>query len=78
MNVTKRERMTKVTIEVEFEVEDSWGANSYDSDEKDWFWNEVVPQSTVMWFSNEVGDFIAETSTFTIKQITFNTKIENN
>jgi hypothetical protein len=26
----KKERMTKVTIEVEFEVEDSWCADSFD------------------------------------------------
>jgi hypothetical protein len=66
--------MTKVTIEVEFEIEDSWCADSSNSEEKDWFWNEVVTQSTVMWFSNEAGDFISETPTFTIKQITINSK----
>jgi hypothetical protein len=70
----KKERMTKVTIEVEFEVEDTWCADSFDPTEKDWFWKQVVPQSAVMWFSNEAGDFISETSSFTIKQVTFNTE----
>ncbi len=65
--------MTKIKIEVEFEVEDGWCANSSNSDEKKWFWDNVVPTSTVMWFSNEAGDFIAESKTFTIKEISFKT-----
>ena len=66
--------MTKIKIEVEFEIEDGWCANSSDADEKKWFWDTVVPASKVMWFSDEVGDFISETNTFTIKKITFNNK----
>lgn len=66
--------MTRITIEVEFEVADVWCANSVDQEEKKWFWDKVIPSCTVGLHSNEVGDIVAETNSFTIKEITFNTK----
>jgi len=61
--------MTKIKIEVEFEVDDSlWGANSEDQDERDWFWKEILPGATLILHSNEVGDEIASTNNFTVKE----------
>lgn len=61
--------MVKVKIEVEFEIDDMWGANSSDQEEREWFWNETMPNSVILWHSNEVGDTIAETTLFTVKEI---------
>lgn len=61
--------MTKIKIEVEFEVDDSfWCANSEDQDERDWFWKEILPGATLILHSNEVGDEIASTNNFTVKE----------
>jgi hypothetical protein len=60
--------MTKIKVEVEFEVDDSlWGANSEDQEERDWFWKEILPEATLILWSNEVGDEIAQTNKFKIK-----------
>jgi len=60
--------MTKIKIEVEFEVDDSfWCANSEDQEERDWFWKEILPNATVILHSNEVGDEIASTNELKIK-----------
>lgn len=64
--------MTSITIEVKFEVDDVWCANSADQEEKDWFWNEVIPSSTIILHNNEVGDTVSQTESFTIKEITLN------
>ena len=45
--------MTKIKIEVEFEVDD--------------FWKEILPNATVILHSNEVGDEIASTNELKIK-----------
>ena len=66
--------MTRIKIEAEFEVEDTWCADSPDKQEKDWFWNEVIPSSILILHSNEGGDSVSETKSFVIKKITFNTK----
>ena len=66
--------MTRITIEVDFEIDDAWGANSYDQEEKDWFWNEVIPTSMIILHNNDVGDAVSTSKSFTIKEITFNTK----
>ena len=66
--------MTKIKIEVEFEIEDTWCANSIDKVEKDWFWDKVLPFSTILLFNHEIGDTISETGKFIVKEITFNTK----
>lgn len=63
--------MTKIKIEVEFEIDDEmWGANSTDIKEKRWFWDTVIPTSSVILNSDEFGDTISETYKFTIKEIT--------
>jgi hypothetical protein len=59
--------MTKIKIEVEFEVDDFWCANSEDQEERDWFWKEILPNATVILHSNEVGDEIASTNELKIK-----------
>jgi hypothetical protein len=59
--------MTKIKIEVEFEVDDLWCANSEDQEERDWFWKEILPNATVILHSNEVGDEIASTNELKIK-----------
>jgi hypothetical protein len=59
--------MTKIKIEVEFEVDDFWCANSKDQEERDWFWKEILPNATVILHSNEVGDEIASTNELKIK-----------
>lgn len=59
--------MTKIKIEVEFEVDDFWCANSEDQEERGWFWKEILPEATLILWSNEVGDEIASTNKFTIK-----------
>jgi hypothetical protein len=70
--------MTKIKIEVEFEVDDSlWGANSEDQEERDWFWKEILPSATLILHSNEVGDEIASTNNFTINENTEETKEED-
>ena len=74
--INQRE-MTRITIEVDFEIDDVWSANSYDQEEKDWFWNEVIPTSMIVLHNNDVGDTVATSKSFTIKQITFNTNQEN-
>lgn len=61
--------MTRITIEVEFEIEDSWCANSEHQEEREWFWGQVIPSCSVVLHSNEVGDTIGETNSFTIKKI---------
>lgn len=66
--------MTKIKIEAEFEIKDAWCAASPDKEEKDWFWNEVIPSSILILHSNEVGDNVSETKSFVIKKITFKTK----
>lgn len=66
--------MTRITIEVEFEVDDVWCPNSEDQEEKEWFWNGVIPSCMVILHNNEVGDIVSETESFTIKEITFNAK----
>ena len=60
--------MTKIKIEVEFEVDDFWCAKSKDQEERDWFWKEILPNATVILHSNEVGDEIASTNKFTVKE----------
>jgi hypothetical protein len=59
--------MTKIKIEVEFEVDDFWCANSEDQEERDWFWKEILPNATLILHSNEVGDEIASTNELKIK-----------
>lgn len=66
--------MTNIKIEVEFDIEDSWCANSKYEEEKEWFWNEVFPSSTILLHNNEIGDIISESEKFKIKEIIFNTK----
>jgi hypothetical protein len=66
--------MTRITIEAEFDIDDSWCANSKDQEEKEWFWEEVIPSCTLTLHSNEVGDTISQTDAFTIKEITFKSK----
>lgn len=65
--------MTRIKIEVEFDIDDVWCANSEDQEEKEWFWDEIIPSSTVLLHSNEAGDTISQTDAFIIKKITFNT-----
>ena len=61
--------MTKIKIEVEFEIDDEmWGANSQDIEEKKWFWDTVIPTSFIILHSNEFGTTISQTSKFTIKE----------
>lgn len=66
--------MTRIKIEAEFEVDDIWCANSPHKEEKDIFWNEIMPSSILILHNNEVGDTLSETESFVIKKITFNTK----
>ena len=66
--------MTKIKIEAEFEIKDAWCAASPDKEEKDWFWNEVIPSSILILHSIEDGDNVSETKSFVIKKITFKTK----
>lgn len=66
--------MTRITIEVEFEVDDVWCANSLDQEEKEWFWDEVIPSCMVILHNNEVGDTVSQADVFTIKEITFKSK----
>lgn len=61
--------MTRIKIEVEFEIDDSWCANSEHQEEREWFWNDVIPSCMVVLHSNEVGDTISQTDSFTIKKI---------
>lgn len=61
--------MTRIKIEVEFEISDSWCANSEHQEEREWFWNDVIPSCMVVLHSNEVGDTISQTDSFTIKKI---------
>lgn len=62
--------MTKIKVEVEFEIDDiSWGANSYDESEKKWFWDEVIPSCVILLHSNEVGDTVSETTKFKIMEV---------
>ena len=63
--------MTKIKLEVEFEIDDTvWCAASTDEDERDWFWNEVIPSCMLLLHSNEVGDIISETTEFKITEVT--------
>jgi hypothetical protein len=63
--------MTKIKVEVEFEIDDAvWGSASTDQDERDWFWDEVIPSSMLLLHSNEVGEIIAETTEFKITEVT--------
>ncbi len=63
--------MTKIKVEVEFEIDDEmWGAGSQDIEEKKWFWDTVIPTSFIILHSNECGETISQTSKFTIKEIT--------
>ena len=63
--------MTKIKIEVEFDIEDElWGANSRDFEERKWFWDTVIPTSILILHNSEVGDTISQTDKFTIKEIT--------
>jgi hypothetical protein len=62
--------MTKIKIEVEFEIDETWTPNSEDQEEREWFWNEIIPSCMVILHSNEVGDTISEATSFTITQIT--------
>ena len=66
--------MTRIIVEVEFEIDDLWCANSKHQEEREWFWNYVIPSCNVILHSNEIGDTVSETETFDIKKITFNTK----
>lgn len=66
--------MTKIKIEVEFEIKDTWCANSKDKEERDWFWDYVIPSSTILLHNNDVGDTISETKKFIIKDIIFKQK----
>ena len=66
--------MTKITSEVDFEIDDAWRANSYDPEEKDRFWNEVIPTCMIILHNNDVGAAVSTSKSFTIKEITFNTK----
>ena len=66
--------MTRITIEVDFEIDDAWSSNTYDQEEKDWFWNEVIPTCMIILHNNDVGDAVSTSKSFTIKEITFNTK----
>lgn len=60
--------MTKIKIEVEFNIDDNfWCANSKDPEEKEWFWKQILPEATLILHSNEVGDEIASTDEFKIK-----------
>lgn len=62
--------MTKIKVEVEFEIDDDmWGSASTDQEERDWFWNEVIPSSMLLLHSNEVGEIIAETNQFKITEV---------
>ena len=62
--------MTKIKVEVEFIIDDTvWCAASTDQDERDWFWNEVIPSSILLLHSNEVGDIISETTEFKITEV---------
>lgn len=65
--------MTKIKIEVEFDVDDNlWGATSEDPEEKDWFWNDVIKDSLIIFHSNDVGDSISETDKFKIVSVNGN------
>lgn len=66
--------MTKIKIEVEFEIEDTWCANSKDKEEREWFWDKILPYSTIFLHNNDVGDIISQTEKFIIKDITFKNK----
>ena len=62
--------MTRIKVEVEFEIDNEmWGAGSQDIEEKEWFWDTIIPTSVVILHSAEVGDTISQTSKFTIKEI---------
>ena len=62
--------MTKIKVEVEFEIDDEmWGAGSQDIEEKKWFWDTVIPTSVIILHSNEFGTTISQTSKFVIKEI---------
>ena len=62
--------MTKIKVEVEFEIDDAvWASASTDQEERDWFWNEVIPSSMLLLHSNEVGEIIAETTEFKITEV---------
>ena len=66
--------MTRIKIEAEFEIGDTWCADSPHKEEKDWFWNEFMPSSILILHNNEEGETISETESFVIKKITFKTK----
>jgi hypothetical protein len=62
--------MTKIKVEVEFEIDDElWGASSQDIEEREWFWDTVIPDSFIIIHSNEVGEPISQASKFIIKEI---------
>ena len=68
--------MTKIKVEVEFTIDDVvWGSASTDQDERDWFWNEVIPSCVVLLHSNEVGEIISESIEFKITEIANETRI---
>ena len=64
-----KQNSVKILVEVEFEIDDIWSANSVDQEERAWFWNKVIPSCNILLHSNEVGDTVGETNTFTIKKI---------
>lgn len=55
----------KIKVEVEFEIDSSWCADSPDKEERDWFWDMVMPDAHLMLWSNEVGDEISNSDKFT-------------
>ena len=54
----------QIKVEVEFEIDDTWCADSPDKEERDWFWKYVMPDAHLMLWSNEVGDEIAHSKEF--------------
>ena len=71
--------MTKIKVEVEFEINDqSWCAYSTDKEEMEWFWNEVIPSCMILLHSNDVGDTVSETTKFKIIEVTNDTTHPSN
>ena len=63
--------MTKIQVEVEFDIDDRvWCASSTDQEEKEWFWDEVIPSCMILLHSNEVGDTVSQATKFKITEVT--------
>ena len=61
--------MTTIKVEIEFDIDEIWCANSEDAEERDWFWNGVFPDCVAFLHSNDCGDTVAESQKIKILSI---------